>query len=198
MGRKPNPLILSRFHRGTKLGDASNRYQYTCKACAEHFPKGRMDSLVAHLTGTSKRCPGMTDDEVVEVARILGEKNLVKIRRDQERDQDWMVAGPNGTNSARSAVPGSAVKLPVGGGRKLTGLEALAEASRQVERPAEAESAIEDESLIDPTLKEYEQRVQNELGLSDQCEYIIRQTNVASRIDRLSDRWSHLVDAGPP
>ena len=133
-----------------------------------------MDGLVAHLTGTSKRCPGMTDDEIIEVARILGEKNLMKIRRDQGKDQEWMAAddhvGPNSINGARLAGPGTTVKLPVGAGRKLTGLEALAEASRQVERPVDGESAIEDESLIDPTLKEYEQRVQNELGLSDQHE----------------------------
>ena len=172
MGRKPNPLILSRFHRGAKLEDASNRYQYTCKACGEYFPKGRMDGLVAHLIGTSRRCPGMTNDDFVEVSRILGEQSLVKSRQDEERDQTWTksdgIADSSKANGARLPAPGDVVKLPVGSGRRLTGLEALAEASRQVERPVGSESAIEDESVIDPSLKEYEKRVQNELGSSDQ------------------------------
>ncbi|KAF2496347.1 hypothetical protein BU16DRAFT_509318 [Lophium mytilinum] len=57
MGRKPNPLILEFFNRGAKLEDASNRYQHTCKACGENFPKGRIDSLTNHLV---KKCPAIT------------------------------------------------------------------------------------------------------------------------------------------
>ena len=56
MGRKPNPLILEYFERGQKLEDASNRYQHTCKACGEKFPKGRIDSLMGHLTN---KCPAI-------------------------------------------------------------------------------------------------------------------------------------------
>src|SRR5438046_10394946 len=56
MGRKPNQLILEFFERGQKLEDASNRYQHTCKACGEKFPKGRIDSLTTHLV---KKCPAI-------------------------------------------------------------------------------------------------------------------------------------------
>ncbi|KAJ9647753.1 hypothetical protein H2199_001527 [Coniosporium tulheliwenetii] len=57
MGRKPNPLILEYFERGAKLEDSSNRYQHTCKSCGEKFPKGRIDSLTAHLV---KKCPALS------------------------------------------------------------------------------------------------------------------------------------------
>lgn len=53
MGRRPNPIISKYFRRGDKIGDASNRYQYTCKKCGERFPKGRIDGLYNHCT---KRC----------------------------------------------------------------------------------------------------------------------------------------------
>ncbi|KAF2637957.1 hypothetical protein P280DRAFT_431982 [Massarina eburnea CBS 473.64] len=56
MGRRPNPLILEYFERGSKLEDASNRYQHTCKSCGENFPKGRADSLINHLI---KKCPAL-------------------------------------------------------------------------------------------------------------------------------------------
>ncbi|CCU82573.1 hypothetical protein BGHDH14_bgh02751 [Blumeria hordei DH14] len=60
MGRKPNAftaLIIQYFERGAKLPDSSNRYQHTCKACGEKFPKGRIDSLTAHLV---KKCPALS------------------------------------------------------------------------------------------------------------------------------------------
>ena len=57
MGRKPNALILQHFERGAKLNDSSNRYEHTCKACGEKFPKGRIDSLSNHLT---KKCPALS------------------------------------------------------------------------------------------------------------------------------------------
>ena len=57
MGRKPNQVILQYFSRGVKLDDASNRYQHTCKACGEHFPKGRIEGLINHLT---KKCPSLS------------------------------------------------------------------------------------------------------------------------------------------
>jgi hypothetical protein len=57
MGRKPNPIISKHFTRGAKLGDASNRYQWTCKQCGERFPKGRIDALYNHL---SKKCTALS------------------------------------------------------------------------------------------------------------------------------------------
>lgn len=65
MGRKPNPVISKYFRRGDKLGDASNRYQYTCKKCGERFPKGRIEGLQNHVT---KRCALLSLKEKSDLA----------------------------------------------------------------------------------------------------------------------------------
>ena len=54
MGRKPNQIILTFFERGTKLKNASNRYEYTCKSCGQHFHAGRTEALIRHLKSV---CP---------------------------------------------------------------------------------------------------------------------------------------------
>ncbi|KAI1105145.1 hypothetical protein F4804DRAFT_304837 [Jackrogersella minutella] len=68
MGRRPNPLILEFFERGAKLNDNSNRYHHRCKACGEDFPKGRSDSLTAHLT---KKCPAISQADRVNACLTL-------------------------------------------------------------------------------------------------------------------------------
>ncbi|KAK3688552.1 hypothetical protein B0T22DRAFT_426364 [Podospora appendiculata] len=68
MGRRPNALILQYFERGPKLQDQSNRYPHTCKACGEHFPRGRLDSLTAHLT---KKCPAIGEADRVNALFTL-------------------------------------------------------------------------------------------------------------------------------
>lgn len=172
MGRKPNPLILQHFHRGPKLTDASNRYEFTCKACGAHFPKGRTDNLVSHLTHSTaeKRCSEISDAEIARVKSVLGEQNQEKERKGQEKDQNATPqaerrgSAPNDPiDIETTTLLGPRLSLPVTEQRSLTGLEALAEASRQVERPGEAEGGIDDESLIDPHLKDLERRVQIEL-----------------------------------
>jgi hypothetical protein len=57
MGRQPNPLISEHFHRGTKLQDNSNRYQHTCKACGQLFPKGRIETLLTHVLKKCRSIP---------------------------------------------------------------------------------------------------------------------------------------------
>ncbi|KAL8875192.1 MAG: hypothetical protein Q9192_009087, partial [Flavoplaca navasiana] len=126
MGRKPNQLVLEYFDRGVKLEDSSNRYVQTCKACGKRFPKGRIESLIAHI-----------------------EKNCASIRReDRRRILSHAVPSPqqialqhrDGTNSMDYSC-GHNLRVPrsipgVNTGRNLTGLEALAEASRQLEHPS--------------------------------------------------------------
>lgn len=91
MGRKPNPVALEFFVRGRKLDDASNRYEQTCKFCNEkvcpcpcvtfygskallphtdavQFPKGRADTLVAHIL---KRCAAIPLQERQRAALYL-------------------------------------------------------------------------------------------------------------------------------
>ncbi|KAM4056626.1 putative zn 2cys6 transcription factor protein [Hirsutella rhossiliensis] len=117
MGRKPNPLILEYFERGPKLNDNSNRYPHTCKLCGEIFPKGRIDSLTAHIT---KRCPAISESERMRACLEL--HGIAHARTAAERHQQVV-----GRESA-SAAPSSST-LP----QEWSALETLAEASRQVD-----------------------------------------------------------------
>ena len=145
MGRKPNQLILEFFERGQKLEDASNRYQHTCKACGENFPKGRIDSLTTHLV---KKCHAIPLRDRQRALLQLHEL------------PDVTEGDSNGKEFGGGVVEmGGRVELPFAGNRSLTGLEALAEASRQIERkvsPAKESGPAEkviDESAIDPILR---------------------------------------------
>jgi hypothetical protein len=76
MGRKPNPLILEFFERGPKLDDSSNRYQHTCRACGEVFPKGRIDSLTTHLV---RRCQSVSEKDRQHAAIQLQDSVIIEI-----------------------------------------------------------------------------------------------------------------------
>jgi hypothetical protein len=110
MGRKPNQLILEFFERGPKLEDSSNRYQHTCRACGEKFPKGRIDSLQTHLV---KKCPAIS----------LRDRQKALLQLNDLPDL------PESRNGVPSHNP--PVELPVGN-RNWTKLETLAEVSRQI------------------------------------------------------------------
>ncbi|RAL11446.1 uncharacterized protein BO97DRAFT_470928 [Aspergillus homomorphus CBS 101889] len=117
MGRKPNQLILEFFIRGQKLEDASNRYQHTCKACGEKFPKGRIDSLTNHLV---KKCQAIP---LRDRQRVLLRLHELPDLADGDQNKD--VTGPN---------KGKSVDLPftAAARQNFDGLNVLAEASRQV------------------------------------------------------------------
>ncbi|KAI9746198.1 MAG: hypothetical protein M1818_000879 [Claussenomyces sp. TS43310] len=110
MGRKPNQLILEFFERGQKLEDSSNRYQHTCKACGEKFPKGRIDSLTAHLV---KKCPAIS-------------------LRDRQKALLQLNDLPDLPDARNGQANNPQVELPVGN-RNWTALETLAEVSRQID-----------------------------------------------------------------
>lgn len=116
MGRKPNQLILEFFERGQKLEDASNRYQHTCKACGEKFPKGRIDSLTTHLV---KKCPAISLRD--------RQKALLQLN-----DLPDLPDGSRTRSAADLQLHGSTLELPVGN-RNWTALETLAEVSRQID-----------------------------------------------------------------
>jgi len=144
MGRKPNQLILEFFERGPKLDDASNRYQHTCKACGEHFPKGRTDSLNNHLT---KRCQAIPLRDRQRAALQIHELP------DMPDGESIASRGNSGTFQN-----GKKVDLTFAGSRKLTGLEALAEASRQFAKDVPAGGLRQenlDDSAIDPSLRDF-------------------------------------------
>jgi hypothetical protein len=118
MGRKPNQLILEFFIRGQKLEDASNRYQHTCKACGEKFPKGRIDSLTNHLV---KKCQAIP----------IRDRQRVLLRLHELPDLADGDAGPKSlTNGGMNK--GKTVDLPYATRHSFDGLNVLAEASRQV------------------------------------------------------------------
>ncbi|PFH59893.1 hypothetical protein XA68_11719 [Ophiocordyceps unilateralis] len=117
MGRRPNPLILEYFERGPKLNDNSNRYPHTCKQCGENFPKGRIDSLTAHIT---KRCPAISESERMRACLEL--HGIAHARPPTQR------AGRTHTQATGPETPAQEA-MPQG----WSALETLAEASRQVD-----------------------------------------------------------------
>jgi hypothetical protein len=110
-------LILQHFERGAKLPDSSNRYQHTCKACGEKFPKGRIDSLTNHLV---KKCPALSLEDRQKA--LLELNNLPQI-------------GNGAGGSSGVPMNGPTVDLPINGRpwEPMTALSVLAEASRQMD-----------------------------------------------------------------
>ncbi|CAL5871053.1 uncharacterized protein PFLUO_LOCUS5297 [Penicillium psychrofluorescens] len=117
MGRKPNKLILEFFIRGQKLEDASNRYQHTCKACGEKFPKGRIDSLTNHLV---KKCQAIP---LRDRQRVLLRLHELPDLAEGDANKDPSAAGANKGKSGDASFPNR---------QNFDGLNVLAEASRQV------------------------------------------------------------------
>ncbi|THX03593.1 hypothetical protein D6D18_03724 [Aureobasidium pullulans] len=117
MGRKPNALILEFFERGAKLADQSNRYEHSCKRCGEVFPKGRPDSLTRHLF---EKCPNITDEDR---SRAL-----------------WQPA--DNYTASNNTTPQSDGDLPLMPRREPSGLDALAEVSRQLQANGQHEEAL--------------------------------------------------------
>ncbi|RAL66307.1 hypothetical protein DID88_005977 [Monilinia fructigena] len=120
MGRKPDPLILQHFQRGAKLNDSSNRYQHTCRACGEKFPKGRREGLVKHFN----KCPAVNE---TERARLVLEFNLPQQAQTQTNGMQ--------SGSRQASIRGE--RPPFQG---MTALETLAEVSRV--RMAESEPRL--------------------------------------------------------
>ncbi|KAH8597226.1 hypothetical protein B0O99DRAFT_87967 [Bisporella sp. PMI_857] len=160
MGRKPNPLILAHFTRGAKLNDSSNRYEHTCKACGEIFPKGRIDSLTNHLV---KKCPNIS---IQDRRKALLELNNLPYSAEGVRD----VIGEAQMHDASAAGADNQ--------RSWTALETLAEVSRQIdmndkqpgdattgdvrasEQPRQGRLELQEQYTLDNPPVSYEQNVQ--------------------------------------
>ncbi|KAI2465098.1 hypothetical protein F4781DRAFT_410682 [Annulohypoxylon bovei var. microspora] len=128
MGRRPNPIIVAYFERGPKLDDNSNRYHHRCKACGEDFPKGRSDSLTAHLT---KRCPAISQADRVNVCLTLHGLSSTP----NHGQFDGLLH--NDLNQSPTSPTGPTVPAPLSleqsQNQIWTPLETLAEVSRQIE-----------------------------------------------------------------
>ncbi|KAF2842457.1 hypothetical protein M501DRAFT_948964 [Patellaria atrata CBS 101060] len=121
MGRKPNQFILEYFERGPKLEDNSNRYQHTCKNCAEKFPKGRIDSLINHLV---KNCPALPVRD--RQRAILQFHHLPDLPADPTTPPNMTAV----TQANFQNMPNSH-NLPFTPKQGMSALETLAEVSRQ-------------------------------------------------------------------
>lgn len=143
MGRKPNQLVFEFFDRGTKLNNGSNRYMQTCKACGEVFPKGRIETLLSHL---KKSCPSISQPD--RRRALLQLQELPESENGFNTDLNEKYSNKSQRHHQHKA------KLPAGEAGKLTGLEALAEASRQIGCPSKStKSASKHDPLIDPSLE---------------------------------------------
>ena len=136
MGRKPDTTVLTYFDRGEKLPDQSNRYSYTCKGCGAVFPKGRTNHLLDHLISNISRCPAVTPEDLANILAAQAIKSADRARKEALRApaEDALPTNQNGSNpnAISAAQAPRQTKLLLGQGKKLSGLEALAEASRQV------------------------------------------------------------------
>jgi len=140
MGRRPNQVILQFFHRGNRLDDKSNRYKHTCKACGEDFPKGRLERLTSHL---EHECQAISCQDRRRALFLL-------------RDATTLLKPGNGDAQGHQVFGQGfhdmAANTGLGMERKLSGLEALAEASRQIEYPHGREEVdITQEAFLDHT-----------------------------------------------
>ncbi|KAI1459333.1 hypothetical protein F4805DRAFT_421186 [Annulohypoxylon moriforme] len=144
MGRRPNPIIVEFFERGPKLNDNSNRYHHRCKACGEDFPKGRSDSLTAHLV---KKCPAISQADRVNVCLTLNglnnpanSTNTTNRANHPQFDTTSLLHNPNNHTPPSPSLP-TAPTAPIANSSSLeqssnqiwTPLETLAEVSRQFE-----------------------------------------------------------------
>ena len=119
MGRKPNPVISTNFTRGAKIGDASNRYQYTCKQCGERFSRGRIESLYNHVT---KACTASSPQEKRDHVLQIHELGLAAAAA--------AAAAKGKENANKRKKSGKAFSSPPL--QVFNGLNVLAEASSQV------------------------------------------------------------------
>ncbi|KAI1770850.1 hypothetical protein F4818DRAFT_431220 [Hypoxylon cercidicola] len=126
MGRKPNPIIIEYFERGAKLPGNSNRYRHRCKLCGEEFPKGRIESLTTHLI---RKCPAIS---VEDREHAFCELNDIPRGASRMRFDGLLHTGPN-AGPPPAPVQNQGQNQGQNQNQIWTPLEALAEASRQIE-----------------------------------------------------------------
>ena len=160
MGRKPNPLFLEFFLRGAKLDDNSNRYEYDCKLCGKHFARGRSNHLWSHLI-TEGQCKFISEQDRAKVTQHLLAMNSGTLNNAKNVPNALPHAHP--ASSHRDTAANSLT----GGDSGLTGLEALAEASRQVEHPKRNGGSSTEDVSIDLSLHRLGSgMLPNEYGIS--------------------------------
>ncbi|KAK4952918.1 hypothetical protein LTR28_006504 [Elasticomyces elasticus] len=119
MGRKQNPIVVRYFIRGEKLEDQSNRYQYTCGNCGEHFAKGRQDTLINHIT---QKCHVISFEERQQILLLA---NNLTTPRDSPSAPGSHVRRRNDQGVVHAGTPSTPR-------RESSALDILADASRQL------------------------------------------------------------------
>ena len=135
MGRRPNQVILRYFERGAKL--PNNRYKQVCRKCGQEHPKGRFETLTAHLI---KKCPVLS---IAERTAILLELHDLGTPQSSDR----------GATPPRQSPQSNPFTVPLTPTRSgYNGLNVLAEASRQVDTPFNNRSdhQLSSEEAVDP------------------------------------------------
>jgi DNA anti-recombination protein RmuC len=117
MGRKSNTVITKHFTRGKKLQDLSNRYQYTCKRCGEHFPKGRIESLYNHVVN---KCTALS----------INQKHGINLQLQQISDAARATAAARNQRKVETSQK-IGLSLPQPQKQDCARLNALAEVSHQ-------------------------------------------------------------------
>lgn len=149
MGRKPNQRVLEYFDRGARLADNSNRYEHTCKACGELFPKGRIETLIAHI---ERKCPSTRRPNGLHVSPSASHSH--------HSDTGSKGTSGNAFEHLNGTIPGvKELVLPLNSRTSLSGLEALVKASTQLERPPEPSPIRQSQDQsIDPSLEQRSSR----------------------------------------
>ncbi|KXJ92399.1 hypothetical protein Micbo1qcDRAFT_162673 [Microdochium bolleyi] len=163
MGRKQHPIIAQYFDRGAKLADNSNRYEYRCRNCGEHFPKGRLETLTLHIT---KRCPAITEAERVNACLALhGINSAAQAKAQAARLGDAAAAAAAAAATANTNAAAAAAQLspntpahglpsaPFVENQNWTPLQTLAEVSRQIEANEKHDEPVpvQQDELVDLT-----------------------------------------------
>jgi hypothetical protein len=126
MGRRPNPLMVEFFNRGRKIGDASNRYEQTCKRCGENFSRGRSEAMILHLT---KKCPAISQAERTKIVLRLHDLAVPDVHPTVDPAVNPVTGDRDPSQPPRKIHHNIFVTRPP---QHFDGLNVLAEASRQV------------------------------------------------------------------
>ena len=120
------------------------------------FPKGRTTHLLDHLIGNKSRCPALTAGDIASIFAVQASKSSDKAQRALNKrsapyaflDED--LPSVDWHRSKRQSIHTD------GTDTSLSGLEALAEASRRAERPSDPSGydslTYDGNSAIDPSL----------------------------------------------
>ena len=143
------------FHRGPKISDMSNRYEQHCKRCNEHFPKGRQEAMVLHLT---KKCPAVDNIERAKIIFRLHDLAMPDVHPNIDPANAPVDPQPPSGNEDYSQSGAPIARPPLQGVQGIDRLSVLAEVSRQeVSRQEVSRRTDRDEQVSGYTFRSVDQ-----------------------------------------